>query len=254
MDYGICTLAYIPGRAEPKDSAEMTTQLVFGETYRIVKITPKWVFIRTEKDQYDCWIDYKQVNEIDWKSFEEINNNHFPVVTNNHVWLSNKENQRIDLPIGAILPFFHQNQVRIKGDVFNVHNFKTHKPEWSELPNIYHKSTYLWGGKTQWGLDCSGFSQMAYRLRGIDLLRDAYQQEEDERFYTTPFNEQQTGDLAFFRNKKGRTTHVGIILSPNLIMHASGYLRVDRLNEQGIIDDQEQLTHILTSIKRYEHS
>lgn len=242
------------GRASASDAAEQITQLVFGEHFTILEEQEKWCKITTALDHYTCWIDKKQLTEISWSVFEEINNNRFAVVSQNNTTAIDQKNVPFYLPIGAILPFYHNKQCKIGSNIITIKEVETSPIAWEKLLNTFGKVPYLWGGKSNLGLDCSGFSQMAYRTHGIYIPRDAYQQEEDERAYAISFEEQQAGDLAFFNNTAGKTTHVGIILPNNKIVHASGYLRIDSLTINGIVTNNNELTHTLKSIKRYEHS
>lgn len=254
MSYGICTLSYIPGRAEASDASEQITQLVFGEHFTVIEEQEKWCKITTALDNYTCWIDKKQLTEISWTVFEEINNNRFAVVSKHNTKAVDENSIPFDLPIGAILPFYHNKKCKIGNNIVTIKEVDTTPIAWEELLHTFGKVPYLWGGKSNLGLDCSGFSQMSYRTHGIYIPRDAYQQENDERAFSVEFENQQAGDLAFFQNKNGKTTHVGIILSNNKIVHASGYLRTDSLSPNGIINEKNELTHIFKSIKRYEHS
>lgn len=254
MSYGICTLGYMPGRASANDASEQVTQLVFGEHYTILEEQEKWCKIKTAHDHYTCWIDKKQLTEISWETFEELNNNRFDVVNGNHVIATDEQGVSFQLTIGSILPFLHRNTCKLGKLSFTISNLSSSPLLWSDLLTTFGKTTYLWGGKTSFGIDCSGFSQMVYRTQGLYIPRDAYQQEEDERAFTVPFDQQQAGDLAFFANDSGKTTHVGIILENQRIIHASGFLRIDTLTEKGIIAPTLTLTHTLKSIKRYEHS
>jgi len=115
---------------------------------------------------------------------------------------------------------------------------------------MYLNSPYLWGGRTPFGIDCSGFSQMVYRLNGVDLPRDAHEQAEVGT--TLSFvEESESGDLAFFDNNEGKIIHVGIILDSNSIIHASGKVRVDKIDQQGIFNQNSGIhTHKLRLIKK----
>ena len=111
-------------------------------------------------------------------------------------------------------------------------------------------TAYLWGGKSIFGVDCSGFVQQLYKLFGIFLPRDAYQQAEVGELVGF-LQEAKLGDLAFFDNDEGRITHVGMLLSDRLIMHASGNVRIDPIDHAGIIHRiTGKRTHHLRLIKR----
>ena len=100
------------------------------------------------------------------------------------------------------------------------------------------------------GMDCSGFSQVVHRIVGNDLPRDASQQV--ELGDTISFVEEaQAGDLAFFDNEEGNITHVGICLGGGDIIHASGSVRIDKLDHIGIFNaDKGTYSHKLRVIKR----
>ena len=110
---------------------------------------------------------------------------------------------------------------------------------------------YLWGGKSFFGIDCSGFTQIIYKIHGIKIPRDAYQQAEIGDALTF-IEEAKPGDLAFFENKEGRIHHVGIILADQKIIHAHGKVRIDSLDSTGIFNkDQNKHTHKLRFIRSY---
>ena len=97
----------------------------------------------------------------------------------------------------------------------------------------YLNAPYLWGGRSPFGVDCSGFTQMVYKIAGQHLLRDAAQQVSQGR--SIDFMEEcQAGDLAFFDNEEGDIIHVGMILADNHIIHCDGMVRIDRLDQSGI--------------------
>jgi gamma-D-glutamyl-L-lysine dipeptidyl-peptidase len=111
-------------------------------------------------------------------------------------------------------------------------------------------SPYLWGGKTPFGIDCSGFTQMAYKLAGIKLRRDAWQQAEQGHTINL-LEETEPGDLAFFDNDEGNIVHVGIILRDHKIIHAAGKVRIDSIDHYGINNKElKKYTHKLRLIKR----
>ena len=100
------------------------------------------------------------------------------------------------------------------------------------------------------GLDCSGFTQAVFRLNGISLPRDASQQSGIGQVINL-VTEALPGDLAFFDNDEGMITHVGLILDSTSIIHASGKVRIDALDHQGIYNvETNKYSHRLRLIRR----
>lgn len=253
MSYGICTLSIIPCRAEPNDRAEIVTQLLFGEHYYVLEEKEKWVKIKIHYDNYEAWICRKQFTEITGQEFDELSLNEFDLVGKNNALLPHKNKGNFYLPLGATLPYLHQNKVRIRNEFYHYEELLADR----KVSNIekyamaYHNSPYLWGGKSPAGIDCSGFSQMVFKLCDIKLPRDASQQAQEGETINFVANAK-LGDLAFFDNTEGKITHVGIVLNNNKIIHASGQVRIDLLDHQGIYNENSKsYTHQLRIIKRY---
>ncbi|MDP4731311.1 MAG: C40 family peptidase [Flavobacteriales bacterium] len=232
MVNGQCLLSFIPMRAESSDRSEQVSQLIFGETYEVLEENEKWYFIEASFDQYRGWIDKKQFSP---QVFEVDTHRVFAFPSA----LQAFENKYILMPLGAFVPEDFQNQLLTLNEALAL--FKT-----------YIGVPYVWGGKTNFGYDCSGFTQSFFKTLRISLKRDAYQQA-TEGTDVMLLSEAKTGDLAFFDNADGRITHVGIILENNgtfEILHASGELRIDILDHQGINKKSEGYSHNLRLIRR----
>lgn len=255
MQYGVCTLSAIPMRKESADTAEMVNQVLFGETFEIVEATKKWTFIRLGHDGYEGWIDSKQWMPCSADFYEQVNSE-MPFSSQELIEIISEEKTAEFYPIflGSVLPFFNNGKVCIENREYEfngaVSNEQKNREELVEHAYQYLHAPYLWGGRTPFGIDCSGFTQMVYRLCGYSLPRDAYQQAAEGE--TLSFiEESEPGDLAFFDNEEGRITHVGIILSDNYILHASGKVRLDMLDQTGIFNREAGgHTHKLRVIKK----
>jgi hypothetical protein len=227
-------------RREPSDKSEMISQALYGENVEILDEQQKWSMVRMESDGYEGWVDNKQLGD--------------PFPTSQEVVLSNaltkcilESGTAIWLPAGSVVSSnlkSDSTQQAWGGTAIDIERCAVQ----------FLNAPYLWGGRTVLGIDCSGFTQMVMRLNGITLPRDAYQQAELGN--TVNFIEEaQTGDLAFFDNIEGRIVHVGIVLtaasSGVTIIHASGHVRVDSLDHQGIFNKAlGEYTHKLRIIKR----
>lgn len=256
MKYGIIAMSIVPCRLEPADTSEMVSQLLFGEIYRIIDERKKWVKIRGVHDGYESWIDRKQHQEIKREEFLDLEKSPKTFSLELISLLNEKESGAFfPLVLGSVLPnlknqecSFSNKSFEFDGDV--LVEPKENRQVLVDTAFLFLNAPYLWGGRTPFGIDCSGFSQIIYRMSGIDLPRDASQQAEvGDRL---SFIEEATpGDLAFFDNNEGKITHVGILLGDNKIIHASGKVRVDRIDHQGIFNDElHDYSHHLRLITR----
>lgn len=250
--YGICNLAIIPLRNEPNDRSEQVSQVLFGEHFQILEQQKQWFKIRLNFDQYEGWIDSKQCQVISENDNQELTSN-VQILNNDLVeYISNDSNLLIPIPLGASLSFLELDNINRFNYQFEGLKVTGVKPKEELLKTafMYLNAPYLWGGKTPFGIDCSGFTQMVYKLNGYSILRDASQQAMQGEALSF-IEESEPGDLAFFDNEEGKIIHVGIIMNDNYIIHASGKVRIDRLDHLGIYNSEiNRHTHKLRVIKK----
>jgi gamma-D-glutamyl-L-lysine dipeptidyl-peptidase len=247
MKYGICNLSIVPMRSEPSDASEMVSQVLYGELFKVLESRQKWSRIRLDFDQYGGWIDNKQFVEISEENFL-THSKLTPKYSSDLIDFATAENgQLISIPMGS----------SIQSSELLDHHFEGHtvsnsfpKDHLIQTAVLFLNTPYLWGGKTPFGIDCSGFTQMVYKLNGHVLLRDAKDQATQGEALSF-IEESEPGDLAFFDNSEGNIIHVGIIMEDHRIIHAHGKVRIDYLDHSGIYNAElRKHTHKLRVIKK----
>ncbi len=247
MKYGIGHLSVVPCRAEASDKSEQLTQLLFGELIKVYeKKNKSWYRIKTAHDNYECWIDENQFLFINENEFKKQSQSPLHVVSDMVEVISHKESTEImAVLIGSNLPIFNKQTLKVNdqnwlydGSFQRIDN-PLPKSRIAENALLFLNAPYQWGGRSPFGIDCSGFVQLVYKLNGVKLPRDASQQAVKGQAFSF-IEEAEEGDLAFFDNEEGLITHVGIILDNNRIIHASGCVRIDRLDHQGIYNEEKR--------------
>lgn len=252
MEKGLVIHPVIPGRSEPYDKSEMVTQLLFGETYTILESNRKWMFIENDFDGYQCWIDRKQHHAPSEKMDENMETDQLRRCGDPFGFLTGADNHRYAIPCGSVLRGYREGRVHMEDRTLLFEGRVARHDRESVIRHAWRflHAPYLWGGKTAMGIDCSGLMQVIFACAGIDLPRDAHQQAAkgepvDFIDLTEP------GDLVFFDNDEKRINHVGVVIEKERILHASGFVRIDKLDHQGIYDvESQEYTHNLRLIRR----
>lgn len=254
MAFVICIVPAAPLRKEDAHRSEMISQVLFGELAEVLEETKSFIKIRFVYDGYEGWCQSNQLATI-----EETQANLFSkAITPDWDTIISVNDQPMHIPIGCSLGILEEGKAKL--DKFNItYTGKSFDPETVVISADavktkaiqYLNTPYLWGGRSVYGIDCSGFVQQVFRYFNIALPRDAYQQAAEGESVGF-LQEAQCGDLAYFDNEEGRITHVGILFNQDTIIHASGKVRIDKIDTMGIVNgDTGERTHKLRLIKRY---
>ena len=287
MSYGVCILSVVPLRGEASERAEMVSQLLFGDLYEVQEENGNWLKIKTSDCGYEGFLNLKYHHALSDEQFQELQHQPQSLVSDFMILLCEEKSQTVfPVFIGTSFPKpDDQGRFQMGNAAFTLPSWSAESAENSEFkiqnpksevasncqpssdtcnlqPATCNLSTilefamrflrapYLWGGRTPAGIDCSGFTQLIYKSIGMLIPRDASQQVE----LGQPLDfasEAQIGDLAFFQNEEGRIIHVGMVCGPGKIIHASGQVRIDKLDDTGIFSaDKGQYSHHLRIIKR----
>ncbi|CAI9674890.1 C40 family peptidase [Elizabethkingia anophelis] len=235
MNKGICNVSVAPVRADKTDKAEIVTEMLYGESADILEVINNWTRIKMHYDGYEGWIDTKQITLVTDDFLAKRKTHLVTEPFQSRVMESGK----MLLSMGSEVSF----------ETIHAQRGTTLRQSIVETAKEFLNVPYLWGGKSFFGVDCSGFTQLVLKVHDIKYPRDAYQQGEVGEPLSF-IEEAQPGDLAFFENSEGRIIHVGFMLENNQIIHAHGKVRIDTLDSSGIFNmELNKHTHKLRFIR-----
>ena len=256
MKQGICLLSVAALRAEPDSRSEMVSQLVFGDLFEVVDTQKDWLQIRMHYDHYLGWVSANQVHLLSDSDFSDLRESPLTISTDLIQLLEDRtHNTSFAIGAGSTFYFYERGSLSMAGKVFQYagtvnKQFPAKPLQLTELALLFLNTPYLWGGRSPFGIDCSGFRQLVFKMGGMRIPRDAsVQATQGDTVHL--INEALPGDLLFFDNEEQQITHVGMLINEGHIIHAHGKVRVDLVDHNGIFSrDIRRYTHSLRLIKR----
>ena len=268
VEYVIANTTVVPVRENPSEGSEQLTQLLFGEVCEVLDRLPRWTKIRSTLDGQEGWVDFKMVSLA--SNLFASSPHRLEAVVAAPMAPATPMDGGADLllTLGTRLPNYAHGTFEVLGKQYLIDptdvigerleikgDEAIRREDVCAVAQTLLNAPYLWGGKNAMGMDCSGFTQVVYAAMGVYLLRNAREQMTQGELVSS-LAEAQPGDLAFFDHadrdpKATNISHVGLLLSPTEIIHCSGCVHIDTIDEQGIHLPDGELTHHLVQIKRY---
>lgn len=252
--YAVVTVPIAPVRKRPNHRSEMSNQLLFGEAVQITgNKDNQWLKAKSLYDGYTGWLTPHLITHVD----DAIAMQRSSFLASKFLTKIEMNSHPMQVPLGSTLPDFKKKKGVIAGIPYscasqpiNTALIKNKPAQLIENARLWLNAPYLWGGKTVLGVDCSGFAQTQYKLVGMPILRDAWEQALQGQPVASLKKARPT-DLAFFEDK-GKVVHVGILLDSATIIHAAGKVRIDPIDNKGIVNSETGMrTHQLRCIRRF---
>ena len=247
MEQRICLQSWVPVRASNSSKSEMVTSMLFGEVCAVIGKEGEWLHVRLIEDGYLGWVpDMYLRNFSDYAGLEWV------VLRGVGAFLLGDKGDKIMLSPGSCVP--RMGHLKIDGVDYHLRGgLVVDEAGAAAAAEAFLNAPYLWGGRSIWGVDCSGLVQAVGKMLQTPMPRDAYQQAESGSLQM--WDQRKSGHLAYFANVDGKVTHVGILMDENHIIHAYGKVRIDILTAQGIVNAQTGLlTHKLFGIRTWSQN
>ncbi|MCM4157385.1 C40 family peptidase [Gramella sp. AN32] len=247
MQYGICHLSIVPVRTAANHMSDMTSQLLYGEYFKVLEERQHWSRIRNNFDGFEGWVHNHQYRKIEEVDFENLEKDQLKIASDLVEYIADENQVLMSIPLGAQLNYCNKLKHHFEG---NSTSEIKNKGQLLETALLYLNAPEFYGGKTPFGIDSSGFTQMVYKLNGYKIKRTASEQAKEGEALSF-IEESEPGDLVFFDDNEGVIDHVGIIMQDHYVIHVDGKVRMDRIDHSGIFNmEYQKHTHKLRVIKK----
>ena len=239
----------------PTEDADVVSQAICGVSVVLVEDKGDWVKVRTP-DDYPGWMPLASLrrytaNDHTYAATGEVvqvvslfaNVYREPSVTKHQPLMTLPFEARLEVVHGAENDEDRWIQIRLpdertawiqRGDI-DTDPKVLNVPEVIELAKRFLGLTYLWGGTSTFGYDCSGFTQMLVRRRGIVMPRDADLQAAWQGVYSVKPDRLRAGDLLFFGGSPQKITHTGMYIGRGMFVHDTAHdhpgVQISRLRD-----------------------
>lgn len=247
MQYGICHLSIVPLRFIASNQSEMLSQVLYGEHFKVLEERASWSRIRLSFDNFEAWINNKQYRKLEEASYFSLIEQRPRLSVDLVEYITDENGYLMPIPLGATL-----NNCDNFSHIFEGNFIDKIQPKKLLIHSalLYLNTPHCWGGRSPFGMDSSGFTQMVYKLNGYQLFRSATDQAKQGEPLSF-IEESEPGDLVFFDDNDGIINHVGIMMEDNYIIHSDGQVRIDRIDHSGIFNTElRKHTHKLRVIKK----
>ena len=256
----------IPIRKEPSETAEQLTQMLFAQTGKVIGREEKWLQLRLDEDGQTGWADRKMLTIISNDEKASLADSGEAKVVMPMAYAVSQNGQTIPLTAGTLLPHYKTDgsfsllgaEFRIDPQMVLPHPQELNSDNIMRTTRFFLNVPYLWGGKNAMGMDCSGFTQIIMSLFGKHLLRNASEQAKQGKRIAS-LKTARTGDLVFFNHAdtdpdKTQISHIGILIDNERVIHCSGRVKVEKIDDNGILsyepDGKAHYTHHLAAVRR----
>ncbi|HCW08053.1 MAG TPA: hypothetical protein DGG95_11890 [Cytophagales bacterium] len=252
--FGVCRLSVVPVKNE-SDSLQVG-QLLFGDAYHVLDRSKdaKRIFVRTDFDEMEGWINPNHHHAISQEYFEQIKQSDFKITLDLVSTLLYKKSP-LPILLGSIVPissaelFLMDEQFAFNGEAKPI-SLRRDAEFVCTMACKYLNAPEVEGGKSPFGICSNGLVNMVFKIAGYHLPWDIQKQSQSGK-KVKDVASAKAGDVAFFKNQKGAVDHAGIIIDENKIIHTNGQVHIDYLNDEGILNaDTKIYSHTLAGIRR----